>query len=41
MSSMAQQFQLEDIFEDIYSQLEEYGIPIEDVSEQLMDIVMH
>ncbi len=39
MSSMAQQFQLEDIFEDIYSQLEEYGIPIEDISEQLMDIV--
>ena len=38
MSSWAQQYQLADILEDIYGQLAEYGIEMDDVTEQLMDI---
>ena len=38
MSSWAQQYQLADILEDIYGQLAEYGIAMDDVAEQLMEI---
>ena len=34
----AQSFSLQDILEDIYGQLAEYGIAMDDVAEQLMDI---
>ena len=34
----AQQYQLADILEDIYGQLAEYGIAMDDVAEQLMEI---
>ena len=38
LSSWAQQYQLADILEDIYGQLAEYGIAMDDVAEQLMEI---
>ena len=38
MSSWAQQYQLTDILEDIYGQLAEYGIAMDDLAEQLMEI---
>ena len=38
MSSWAQQYQLAYILEDIYGQLAEYGIAMDDVAEQLMEI---
>jgi hypothetical protein len=41
MSSWAQQYQLADILEDIYGQLAEYGIAMDDVAEQLMEIAEH
>ena len=41
MSSWAQQYQLTDILEDIYGQLAEYGIAMDDVAEQLMEIAEH
>lgn len=39
--SWAQQYQLADILEDIYGQLAEYGIAMDDVAEQLMEIAEH
>ncbi len=41
MSSWAQQYQLADIMEDLYGQLAEYGIAMDDVAEQLMEIAEH
>ena len=41
LGSWAQQYQLADILEDIYSQLAEYGIAMDDVAEQLMEIAEH
>lgn len=38
LGSWAQQYQLADILEDIYGQLAEYGIAMDDVAEQLMEI---
>lgn len=38
LSSWAQQYQLADILEDIYGQLAEYGIAMDDMAEQLMEI---
>ena len=41
LGSWAQQYQLADILEDIYGQLAEYGIAMDDVAEQLMEIAEH
>ena len=38
MTCWAQQYQLEDILQDIYNQLDEYGIAMDDIEEQLMNI---
>ena len=38
MTCWAQQYQLEDILQDIYNQLDEYGIAMDDMEEQLMNI---
>lgn len=41
LGSWAQQYQLADILEDVYGQLAEYGIAMDDVAEQLMEIAEH
>lgn len=41
MGIMAQTFDLQDIMEDIYGQIAEAGVSMEDMTEQLMDIAAH